>query len=176
MYFLDTATVIASLNTFWDAIKGYLPPDVTVTPDPAGDVIEDTTGDLTGSWGSTAGAAHTGTYTAPHAAPAGGVIDWLTDTILDGHRLRGRSFIVPLSSGCYEADGSLGAAYITGMEAAASAFIASQSSSFVVWHRPYPGREATTGHPAKPAHAGGHGLVTFHHVPDMAAILRSRRD
>jgi hypothetical protein len=63
----------------------------------------------------------------------------------------------------FQSDGSYGTAPRATLQSAADALIASQSASFVVYHR-------GTGSD------GTNGLVTSAFVPDMAAVLRSRRD
>lgn len=163
MFFLDTATAVESVHTLWTDLASRFPIDVHIQVENSGDIIEDTTGDLTGSWSADAVAVVNGSSSDSYAAPAGGVIDWITETIANHRRLRGRTFLVPLSSVEYENDGSLENAARTSMQAAADAFVASQSASFVIWHR-------GTGSD------GSNGLVTTAFVPDMIAVLRSRRD
>lgn len=176
MYFLDANTAAASVSSFWNNLMNLIPADVSITPEAFGDTIEDSTGVLTGSWASGASAQHQGNIAGAYSAPSGGVVTWTTGTVLDGHRLRGRTFVVPLVGGAYQADGSLADTTLTTMRSAAQALIFEQSQSFVVWHRPFKGRAATLTRPARPAHAGGHGLVTGSRVPDIAAVLRSRRN
>ena len=163
MYFLDTATAVASVHTFWNDIKAQIPSDVTITVEPSGDIIEDSTGALTGTWTSDASTPITCTGDGEYAAPVGGVINWLTETIGPHRRLKGRSFIVPTTGNMFQNDGSYGTAPRATLQSAADALIAAQSTSFVVYHR-------GTGSD------GTNGLVTSAFVPDMAAVLRSRRD
>lgn len=164
MYFLDVETAVASVQTFWTEIIARFPSDFHAQVENAGDIINDATGDLTGSWTADAVASTVGDQGDPYPAPAGAVITWLTETVLDGRRLRGRTFCVPYGGLNYQNDGSLAPLAITDLQDGATALIAAQSSSFVIWHRP-------TG-----AHAGGHGFVTAAMVHDKVAILRSRRD
>jgi len=176
MYFLDTSTAIESVSALWLAICGSMPTDVTVTPERTGDIIEDTTGALVGSWVGGVSTTHIGTAPGAYAAPTGAVITWLTSTILDRKRLRGRTFAVPLSSLAFENNGTLVSQTITNLKTAADQFILEQSASAVVWHRPFKGSPAVGTRPARLAHPGGHGLITASRVPDLAAVLRSRRD
>lgn len=176
MYFLDVATAIESVSRFWGALSAVLPNTVHITPERSGDTIEDTTGALTGSWLGGVVSAATGQNPGAYSAPSGAVVDWRSGTVLDGKRVRGRTFIVPLAAGGYQDDGTLSPGTIGTIQAAATQFIVEQSNSFVVWHRPYKGRAALGTRPARPAHLGGHALVTASSVPDKAAVLRSRRD
>jgi len=163
MYFLDTATAVADLRTFWALFSGALPADVHIQVENAGDIIEDSTGALTGAWSSESVAVVNGASTEAYSAPSGACINWLTETIGPHRRIRGRTFIVPLANEAYQNDGSLSPTVLAEFHDHAESFIVSQSSSFVVWHR-------GTGSD------GTNGLVTAASVHDMVAVLRSRRD
>lgn len=175
-YFLDTDTALASLHDFWEAMALGMPSAVTIVQDPAGDVIEDTTGEITGSWGADPVGAITGASASVYAAPVGIVVEWLTSTILDGRRLRGKTFIVPMSSSVLDTSGSIADTALVGLRAAALNFSIEQSASFVIWHRPKFGPKPVGGGARPLLQAGGHGLVTSTRVPDKSAVLRSRRD
>lgn len=96
-----------------------------------------------------------------YSGATGAVINWVTSTIAQGRRVRGRTFIVPLAAG-FDTSGSLGATTITAIQGAAQT-LAEGSPGLVIVKRP-PG-----------AVVGEYG-VTGASVPDRAAILRSRRD
>lgn len=176
MYFLDTATYMDSAVTLWTSLANTMPTDVTIQIENSGDVINDATGVLVDTWHEPAVDAIHATLSGTYAAPTGYLIGWETDQILDGRRLRGKTYVVPAGSSMFSANGSLNDATIVGYVEAAQAFITAQSSSFVVWHRPFAGSPAVGTRPARPAHAGGHGLVTACRIPDEAVVLRSRRD
>ena len=176
MYFLDTTTAIASLHTLWTAWAMALPSDVTIELEPGGDTIEDTNGHLTGSWAGDPSDIIPGERTDVYAAPVGVAVDWHSGTILDGHRVRGRTFVVPSPSTCFGTDGQVVTATSNALKTAADEFIIEQSSSFVIWHRPFAGRPAAPPKPEKPAHDGGHALVLSSTVSRKPAVLRSRRD
>lgn len=163
MFFLDVATAVSSVHSFWTTVKAGMPSDVNLQVENTGDIIEDTTGALTGAWGATAVSSLSGVGTGPYSAPSGACITWLTDTITDRKRLRGRTFVVPLAGDMYQSDGSLASGTLSNLQGAADDLIAAQSASFVIWHR-------GTGTD------GSNGLVTAARVADKAAILRSRRD
>jgi hypothetical protein len=95
------------------------------------------------------------------ARPAGGRVDWFTDGIVAGRRLRGRSFLVPLTGASYDGTGTLVTGAITALSAFAAARLATSASvAAAIWSRT-------------------HGVsfdVTSFDVPDEVAILRSRRD
>jgi len=162
-YFVDNATCVDSLFQFFTAIKSHIPSIVHIQVESSGDTIDSVTGELTGAWVSDPVADIVCTGNSPHSAPSGLVVDWLTATVTHGHRLRGRTFIVPLSNEEYDPDGTINGGTIASVEGNAADLITAQSASFVIWSRGH-GTDGTT------------GLVTSAHVPDLAAVLRSRRD
>lgn len=177
MYLLDTDTAVADLHILWAALAFALPVDVHIQVENIGDTIEDSTGALTGTWpASDAVSSVAGTNESGYAAPVGAVVDWLTSTVTGGSRLRGRSFLVPLAGNNFQTDGTLTTTSHDDIANACSNWADSQVSSFVVWRRPRIARAADGSRPAVTARAGSHGLVTGSRVPDMAAVLRSRRD
>ena len=175
-YFLDVATAVASLVTLFDSIKAAFPSDVTWRVESAGDVINDVNGDLTGAWGADPVSDVAGTASGAYSAPVGGMYGWDTSTILDGHRLKGKTFLVPLSAASYDGSGTLSSGCLAVLEPAGIEFLAEQSTSFVIWHRPRAAKAADGSRKAVTARDGGHGLVTTSRVPDKSIVLRSRRD
>ena len=176
MYFLDVATAIESISSFWAAVSSQMPVDVHISPERTGDTIEDTTGALTGSWIGGVTTSSVGQAGGPYAAAAGMMVRWETGVVLDKHRLRGRTFIVPTVGATFATDGQLATAARNVVIAAAAQFVVEQSASAVIWHRPFKGSAATATRPARPAHVGGHALITASSVPSKGAVLRSRRD
>jgi hypothetical protein len=174
-YALDVATFLPSLKTLWDTLVNYQDNNVRAQVDNVGDIINDANGEITGAWAGDAQSVCTGSRSQPVAPASGYQVRWNTNTILDGHRLRGRTFVVPMATDQYTDQGLLVAGAQAAIYAAALEFQIEQSSSFVIWHRPFPGRAATATKPAKPAHDGGHGLVTTVAVPARTVVLRSRR-
>lgn len=101
--------------------------------------------------------------------PSGGVVSWGTSGVHAGRRLRGRTFLVPLASNTYDDDGTLKTATITSLSTAAQNYRTSGAYESVIWGRP---RAATL---TKPAVVGEAFPIVSHRVPDIAAVLRSRR-
>lgn len=150
-----------SVHDFWNTVNGYLPSGVTITIGPLYQVIDEETGDITseGTVG-TAPATVVGTFGGYYAGNAGVAVDWLTGTYLNGHRLRGRTFLVPFA-GCQETNGTIAAAALTAITDAAQALV-DTPAGIVAWHRPIAG-------------AGGDAVsVVTARVSDRSAILRSR--
>ena len=168
-YCLSPGTFLGPLSTFWTAMAQWMPNDVRINIEPYGDVIDSITGDLTGSWTGPAQVEAVGTGAGSYAAPAGAVVNWLTGGVMDGTRLRGRTFVVPLAGDCYDTDGDLLFTILTSLQGTGTGLTAGGAANFVVWHRPI-----AAGKPRGPR-AGGHDLVTSAKVNNRVAVLRSRR-
>lgn len=148
---------------FWDDLKGELPSGVTISALPDAEVIDSATGELLDVVSSNTGVrAVTGTTSGTFPAPAGAVVSWFTAGIHAGRRVRGRTFIVPLKGSAYQNDGSLDPFTLAAIQAAAGTFAATPTLS--IWCRPRPG---------VPGAAYG---ISSSRVPDLVAVLRSRRD
>jgi hypothetical protein len=175
-YFLDGSSALGGLHAFFSDLLFALPTDVNVQVENTGDAILAATGALVGSWAGTAQTVLTGTQAGAYAAPVGAVVDWFTGAILDSHRVRGRTFLVPLAGNTYQDDGSIFDSTRIALQGAAESFRSGQASNFVIWHRPFAGSPAVGTRPARPAHDGDYAAVTSAVVPDKACVLRSRRD
>lgn len=106
-----------------------------------------------------------GSGTGAYSGPSGAVVNWNTNTVNRGRRVRGRTFIVPLVNTAYDSSGTLSGPALTALNNFANLLVGEGAANqFGVWSRPVGG----TG--------GVFGPATSHSVPDMAAVLRSRRD
>lgn len=154
----------AAIRTFFNSLVGVLPTGLTIQVPGVGDTIDDATGLINGAWNASAAPAIvTGTGVASYAGNAGSIVHWLTAGVAAGHRVRGRTFLVPLTNAAFDTQGSIATATLTTIRNAASTMISSGAGDFRVWHRPVGG-------------AGGssHVILTSS-VPDLAITLRSRR-
>lgn len=175
-YSLGGTESVPAIHDLFDGLVGSLPIDVSVQVESVGDQIEDTTGALVGSWSLDAVLPVHGTFEDAYAAPVGVCFSWDTSTIVDHHRLRGRTFIVPAAPSVFDPDGTVNSAALAVLIGLGEALVTDMSGDLVVWHRPRLAKAATAYHPAVTARAGGHGVVTACSVPDKAVVLRSRRD
>lgn len=99
------------------------------------------------------------------AGPVGAVVTWRTNDLRNGRRIRGRTFLVPLASVCFESDGTLDSTWRDTINDFAEDIRGDAGEGdFGVWSRPVNGS------------GGVFASVVAHSVPDMAAVLRSRRD
>lgn len=165
-YTTNVATMRTALGYFYSSFEPAFPNDVTWTVETSGDIIDPISGVLTGTWTDSGAHSGTGTGTGGYAAPVGIAVNWMTGDVLDGHRLRGRTFMVPLNAPVYQADGSIVDGTLSDLRTNATALVTNGGGAFVVWHRPR----------VDPARAGGFSAVTSAVVNDKAAVLRSRRD
>ena len=104
-----------------------------------------------------------GSSSGAYSATSGACITWRTATVVNNKLVRGRTFIVPLSGGSYQSDGTLATSTITTIRTAANALLNSTDQTFVVWSRP------------KDDAPGQTAVATMALVTDQAAVLRSRR-
>lgn len=169
-YCNNVVTFRAAIHTFYEGLSSLRPADVTATVETTGDILDPVSGNLTGTWVDAPLTALPGFGTGAYAAPAGVVINWLTGSVIDGHRLRGRTFYVPLAANAYDLTGSIAAAELTTIRGASTDLVNSTTGNFLVWHRPRPITDP------KGARAGGFAAVTGSVVNDRVAVLRSRRD
>lgn len=162
----------ASIRAFFEAIKGSFLPTWTIQVQGAVPYYDAATGALVGeSTMSTVPAATTGTATAgtPWANGAGAMVAWKTGVIFAGHRIQGRTFLVPMV-GVADTDGTLTTAAMTNIGNAASALIASQQGKFSIWGKQWDKQVPPQQLNGIVAH------VASYVVRDKTGILRSRRD
>lgn len=162
----DANQVRLRVRGFFNEVNYLFPGDVSVEIDNTVEVLDEATGVLQDyaddDQDMTITAAGSGNS---YAGPSGAVVNWLTNTVNNGRRVRGRTFIVPIGANMYDSDGTLSSEALANLRDGADALLDGDfNSEFVVWSRPRNG-------------AGGVAApVTGYRVPDMAAVLRSRRD
>jgi len=163
----DATAAVQRVQQFFSALAVAIPDEVSIDVEREVDVIDDSTGELVNSLQSTQGGIIDGTAGGSYLAPAGAVVNWRTGGIRNGRRIRGRTFLVPLAASNFNAQGQLIPAVQNVIQTAASALAANTGSpDLFVFARPT----------APAASDGTSSVVTGATVPQMAAILRSRRD
>jgi hypothetical protein len=156
----------ARARAFWTAVKALMPSTVTITEPSTFDEIETSTGTLIGEAAWPGGAPLVGAMVGKYSSAVGACVTWNTDLVIDGGRLRGRTFLVPLGMNALDTDGTIGNADRTTILNAALAFAdASTGIDLAVYHRPSPG-----------LNDGAASGVRNANVNDKTAVLRSRRD
>lgn len=162
-YSLGSDDATASLGTFFNAIKGLIPNVVQIGIPGSGDKLEHTTGKLSGSWAGGTSASIAGTAPGAFAAGVGLYVRWGTNTIRAGRKFVGRTFICPINSGLFDAQGTIATAPLSTVQTAANALVAA-SPTIVIYGRPHTGLSD-----------GIFAGVTSALAPDVVTSLRSRR-
>ena len=155
---------VDAVRSFFAALVGLLPSGLTINVPSSGDLVEDQNGKLSGTWSvGVTPAPVIGNAAAAYSGVSGAVVHWLTAGVANGRRVRGRTFLVPLTQGAYDTSGSLLGASLTTIQNAAAGLVTGAGGNFLVWHR-------------NTAFAQGSSFpVTSSRVPDLAVALRSRR-
>lgn len=153
-------SAIKTVSTAGDAIAST----IRIDQDPFLTLVESTNGKEQGVQSITPGAQIAGTSTAAYAAPAGACVNWITGNWINGRRLRGKSYLVPLTLTAFQTDGTLSPSYLTAVRNAASSYH-SGTVAKLVWHRPT----------SKGAVDGMSSTILSALVNDRVAVMRSRR-
>lgn len=155
---------VAALVSAFTAAKTMFPLGLSWTIPGSGDIINDTNGELTGVWSAAGGATVSASGAGSCPAGVGACIGWSTGGIVNGRKLRGRTFLVPLTYGVYDGDGTIEPGALGTLRTFANSIMA--SGPLAIWHRPT-SAGATDGN--------SYGVVA-NAVRDKVAILTSRRD
>jgi hypothetical protein len=180
MYFTDASAGVTRMRDFLQNFTAYLPSGVTITVPTVGFTYEAITGELSGEWTAAATDPVIGGYTGAYAAATGLSVLWRSNSIVQGRRLRGRSYIVPLGGGIFDVDGTINNTALTLLTEASNVAMLPGGGNFVIWGRPVPATPQWTDvkgrvHPAKPSRPGSVGSVVALSIRDVAAVLTSRR-
>ena len=124
----------------WDDWKAVMPPGITITVPNTGWVMDEATGAITGTWGS-GGDDVLNSSAASGAFPqgSGGLVRWQTSTVHAGRLVRGRTFVVPLAAGAYNAQGGMNPSNTGFWASSISDMLTAAGGHFVIWSRPRPG-------------------------------------
>jgi hypothetical protein len=155
----DVATFRTALTAFFTADKSLYPSIVTITVPNTGSVIDSDSGLVTGTWTSGTSTSIACTGTGNFSAATGMVVNWHTGIYVGGRELRGKTFLVPMVVSTLSADGTPNATDRAGVQSDANT-LAGTTASMVVYSR----------------RANTIASVSSATVPDIAAVLRSRRD
>jgi hypothetical protein len=172
-YLSSGTTDMTALKTFYSAIKDLMPNATQFTIPNNGDQINESDGKLSGVWTGTNGGPVTSIASASlnYAGSAGSMVKWNSGGIVSGHRVVGRTFLVPMVSSAFFTDGSLQTSTITQIQNAAQALLTAYTDAVKVWARPFTPKPGAAG----TARVGSLHTVTSASVPDLAVVLRSRR-
>jgi hypothetical protein len=125
-----------AIRAWFNTLVGLFPDEVSITFDT--EVLElDVTGNLLAVYAVTPPAQVTGTQSTTYNRAAGIRVDWGTGVILSGRRLTGRTYLVPVSSGAFDANGLVTSATVSAIQAANSTLLTSLDlvGNLGVWSR-----------------------------------------
>jgi hypothetical protein len=162
---------------FFNECRTLLPAGVQIQVQGEAALIEETNGEMQDIIGFTPPALilTPGTNLDGYAAAVGAVITWRTRVVRKGRRIKGRTFIVPLKGDAYGSDGTLSLDTVGQLNTAANNLNDdTKQPDFGVYARPTRTKNADGS--VSVANDGLWASVESHSVPDMGAVLRSRRD
>lgn len=151
------------LGTFFNAIRAFFPTAVSWSVPSSGDILDEVSGLITGAWIGGTPVSITGSGATAYAAGTGCYVRWQTAGIANGRRVKGRTFLVPLLTSCYQTDGTIFDSNLATMQTASTAL--ANSGKMRIWHRPS----------NRGANNGNAFSVTAAIGPDRVTSLRSRR-
>lgn len=154
------------MRAFFEAIKAYLVTGSTVKVQRLYQVLESTTGRITAEASlGTDPAANGGTGSGAYSGASGAVVNWETGAFnAKGHRLRSRTYLVPLAA-AYDANGGIAATPL-GIIQTAAGVVLGGPGALICYSKPS----------VKGATDGQVNIVSAAIVHNKAAVLRSRRD
>lgn len=164
----DVSDCLTRVHTYCEYLASLTPPAVAYVPSELVDEMNPADGQIFNTWTGSPGSPVSGTANPTAFAPpaTAGNAQLLTSSFVRGRRVRGRSYVSPLASGCVDANGQFTAAkaavLLTGLTKLKDDIPG--SPPLVVWHRKNPQED------------GAVYSVTSVAVPAKLAVLRSRRD
>jgi hypothetical protein len=158
---------LAAVRAFWQSFLTDFPSAYSCQVQGSADIHESDTGVLSGVISGTIPAGTSFSGAGNYAAGVGSQVKWITSGIHAGHRVQGRTFLVPLVSTRYDTDGTLVSSHLSTVNAAATTLISSLASA---------GTPLTiVSKPTDEAPAGDISDVTSGVTVDRVATLRTRR-
>jgi len=157
----------AKVQAFFLAMAPQLPTAVKVDVETDVEQIDAKNGQLLTVFTTGTNSQVAGTNTGVFSGATGAVINWRTAGVRNGRRVRGRTFLVPLASATFTNGGVYSGASRDFLQGEANKLASRTGAPTLgVWARP------TT----PEANDGAWFAVQAATVPNMLAILRSRRD
>lgn len=158
---------ISKTDAWLSAWTGLIPAGVSFVINKTVEILNAENGQLERYAAGTPVATRVGTSAGKYAAGSGACINWYSNVVKNGRRIRGRTFMVPLGDYALSTNGTIDDPRLVGMQDATTLLMnATSQGRLGIWSRPSaPG--ATDGIWAE--------AQTFR-INDKLAQLRSRRD
>lgn len=168
-----TPPLPGSVKAFLTTCAGAFAGGLTFSVPNSGDTLDETTGALVGGWSGSGGGSVTSAGSGAYALGTGFMVKWNTGAVWGGHRIHGRTFMVPAPAAAFDSSGHVLAAEGSAVQSAGAQLITDNGGDLIVWVRP---RKAGSGvHKNLPARAGTLIPITSCEVPAIPTSLRSRR-
>ena len=158
---IDAHVAVAS---FFTGAANALAGQVNWSVPNTGDVIDEATGVITAIWTDGSVVSGVGGGGGAYVGSSGVVVSWKTGLRLGRRLLQGRTFLVPSATSVFDTDGNIATGVLTAVQGAANAL--ATSGKVNIYHRP-----TSVG-----ATDGRSSVIVAAHAPDIAAVLRSRRE
>ena len=158
-YETPNAPPLADLRTLFGVIAQYVKSGIVLQVENVGQVIESTTMKAVAGWSAGVQTPLTASGGVNFAAPCGGYIQWKSGVFVGGRESRGKTFMVPLSSSWYDAEGTIHPTCKTAIDGAIATYLAAGGSVQRIVNR----KEF------------GFTSVSSGSVVDRAVVLTSRR-
>jgi len=163
------------LTTYRTTFRNLISNTITLDFQSDYELIEDVDGELTGIMSPTTPAtAVAGGQAAGHTGVTGMVVNWLTTGAVFGRRRMGRTYFVPIAQNLIDPDGSINSTNLSAQRTAATNYAAGGAYHPCVWVRPKYSKNPDGSRTL--VHAGQAVAMAGARIPDLAAVLRSRRD
>lgn len=159
----DTVGVIPAVKSLFEQARNYVPAGVYWDVPNGGEVIDVATGQLVSVFAQSGGGQVVAEGDSKYAAGVGARTVWNTGGFNNGRRVRGSTFIVPLSSNIYDSAGTILDTVVTAMNGRITQMLADVDGGMVVYSRG-PGPDT-----------GSTAVVTSGSLVDKTSWLRSRR-
>lgn len=170
LYFANSVTDFTPVKTFFAACAAFLPNGLTLSYPTTVDVLDEVTGEISSTaTATTLTSTVSAVASSAYSGTSGAVVRWITPDYVDGRHVVGRTYLVPLSSGSYDTNGSINSTPISSIQSAGLTLLG--AISMVVWQRPR-AANALLDITARDGSAHAASNVT---VPDLACVMRSRR-
>ena len=174
---VEAAAAAAKVEAWADGVRSIVAPPVRLKVLSDVEIINEQNGELENV--VNAGIRNQMQNPAPgvggYSGASGAVVTWRTAGVRNGRRIKGRTFIVPCYAAAFQEDGTLSPAARLQLEASSQNLIAAEGTPDMgVYARP-----VKTKNPDGSTTITADGqwfFCTSVSVPDMAAVLRSRRD
>jgi len=171
-YLAPSVTDFSPIRTLCTALAIQVPNGLSFVFPSSVDLFNETNGQMTSTLAVTPGSTVTSSVTAAaYSGTSGALIRWVSGTFVEGKRVQGRNFIVPLRGAAYETTGSVLASVATALQTAATTMISSFGAGLQVWARP----TYTTTLPKTIVRNGSAATVNSATVPVTPVVMRSRR-